>query len=65
MWSNTNGESRATLDPDFSDADLRSAIFNVVQREQLQSALGQVVSLVRPPEDMYYLELQQAGPCTE
>ncbi|MBV8817443.1 MAG: DUF4158 domain-containing protein, partial [Acidobacteriaceae bacterium] len=48
------------LDPDVSDADLRSAIFNVVQREELQSALGQVVSLVRPPEDMYYQELQQA-----
>lgn len=48
------------LNPDISDADLRSAIFNVVQREELQSALGQVVSLVRPPEDMYYQELQQA-----
>jgi hypothetical protein len=41
------------LDADISDTDLRFAIFNVVQREELQSALGQVVSLVRPPEDMY------------
>jgi TnpA family transposase len=51
---------RLVLDPDVSDADLRSAIFNVVQCDELQSALGQVVSIVRPPEDMYYQELQQA-----
>lgn len=51
---------RLVLDPNVSDSDLRSAIFNAVQRDALQSALDQVGSLVRPPEDMYYQELQQA-----
>lgn len=51
---------RLVLDPEISDAELRSAIFNAVQRDQLEAAIGQVDSLVRPPEDMYYQELQQA-----
>lgn len=31
-----------------------------MQRDQLEAAIGQVYSLGRPPEDMYYQELQQA-----
>jgi len=51
---------RLVLDPEISDADVRSAIFNAVQRDQLEAAIVQVDSLIRPPENMYYQELQQA-----
>jgi TnpA family transposase len=48
------------LDPDIPDAELRAAIFKTLQREELESALGQVDTLVRPPDDMYYQELQKS-----
>ena len=51
---------RLVLDPLIPDAELRIAIFKAVQREDLESALGQVDALVRPPEDTYYQELQQS-----
>jgi hypothetical protein len=41
------------LDPDVPDAELRAAIFKALQREKLESALNQVDTLVRPPDDMY------------
>ena len=51
---------RLVLDPLIPDAELRAAIFKAVEREDLESALGQVAALVRPPEDTYYQELQQS-----
>ena len=49
---------RMILDDKVSDADLRSSIFGATTREDLQAAVGQVDSLVRPPEDVYYRELE-------
>jgi hypothetical protein len=37
--------------------ELRGAIFKALKREDLQAALCQVNSIVRPPEDVYYQEL--------
>jgi hypothetical protein len=51
---------RLVLDPLIPDAELRSTIFKAVERDDLESALGRVDSLVRPPEDTYYQELQQS-----
>jgi hypothetical protein len=39
------------------DTELRSAIFKMLEHEQLEAAVNQVDSLVRPPEDVYYREL--------
>ena len=51
---------RLILDSAVPDAELRPAIFKALQREDLEAALKQVDMLVRPPEDMYYKELQQS-----
>lgn len=51
---------RLILDSGIPDADLRAAIFKGLQREDLEAALNQIDALVRPPEDMYYQELQQS-----
>ena len=51
---------RLILDSAVPDAELRMAIFQALQREDLEAALKQVDMLVRPPEDMYYKELQQS-----
>ena len=48
---------RLVLTPDLPDADLRSAIFTALEREELEAAVIQVDSIVRPPEDVYYREL--------
>ncbi|MGA2986948.1 MAG: Tn3 family transposase [Terriglobia bacterium] len=48
---------RLVLDPDLQDAELRSAIFKAVEREELEAAVSQVDSIARPPEDVYYREL--------
>ncbi len=48
---------RLVLDSELQDADLRSAIFKALAREELEAAVSQVDSLVRPPEDVYYREL--------
>jgi TnpA family transposase len=48
---------RLVLDPDLQDAELRSAIFKALEREELEAAVSQVDSIVRPPEDVYYREL--------
>ena len=53
---------RLVLNDELPDADLRAAIFQVFQREELASALQQVDSLVRPPEDVYYQDLQDSYP---
>jgi hypothetical protein len=48
---------RLILNGEVQDAELRSAIFKTLEREQLETAVNQVDSLVRPPEDVYYQEL--------
>ena len=48
---------RLVLNPDLQDAELRSAIFKALEREELEAAVSQVDSIVRPPEDVYYREL--------
>jgi hypothetical protein len=48
---------RLVLDTEVQDAELRSAIFKALEREQLAAVVSQVDSLVRPPEDVYYQEL--------
>ena len=52
--------SRLILDSAVPDAELRAAIFKALQREEIEAALGQVDMLVRPPDDMYYQELQKS-----
>jgi Tn3 transposase DDE domain-containing protein len=49
---------RLVLDEKLSAADLRSSIFAATTKEDLETAVGQVDSLVRPPEDVYYRELE-------
>ena len=51
---------RLILDSAVPDAELRAAIFKALQREDIEAALGQVDLLVRPPDDMYYQELQKS-----
>lgn len=46
------------LDTNVPDAEVRAAVFSTVKRENLEAALSQMESLARPPEDMYYQELQ-------
>ena len=48
---------RLILAPDLQDAGLRSAIFKTLERDELEAAVNQVDSIVRPPEDVYYREL--------
>lgn len=48
---------RLVLDGEVQDTEVRSAIFKMLEREQLEAAVNQVDSLVRPPEDVYYREL--------
>ena len=49
---------RLILDSDVSDAELRPAIFKALNPEALNEAVHQVDNLVRPPEDVYYRELE-------
>ncbi len=51
---------RLILDDELADTELRTAIFNALRREDLQKALSQVDLLVRPPEDVYYQELDDS-----
>lgn len=53
---------RLVLDSGLQDADLRTAIFKATKREELDAAVSQVDSLVRPPEDVYYRELAGSYP---
>lgn len=53
---------RLILDDGVSDSELRAAIFDAFKREDLESALNQIDSIVRPPEDVYYKELQDSYP---
>ena len=48
---------RTVLDSTLADSDLRAILFARIPREELAQALASVESLVRPPDDVYYLEL--------
>ena len=51
---------RVLLDPSLPDSEVRTAVFAFMKREDLEAAVRQVNSLIRPPEDVYYEELQQS-----
>lgn len=51
---------RMILNEEVPDVELRAAIFDALKREDLQSTLDQIDSLVRPAEDVYYQELQES-----
>ena len=48
------------LDTSIPDSALREAVFGKLPREDLELALNQVERLVRPPEDMYFEELEKS-----
>lgn len=48
---------RALLDPALTGSNLRETVFASTPREMLAKALESVDALVRPPDDVYYLEL--------
>jgi TnpA family transposase len=45
------------LDSTLTDSELRATLFAHIPREELAQALERVESLVRPPDDVYYHEL--------
>ena len=49
---------RTVLDPTLADGDLRNTVFARIPREALEQALADVEALVRPPDDVYYRELE-------
>jgi hypothetical protein len=59
---------RMILNEEVPDVELRAAIFDALKREDLQSTLDQIDSLVRPAEDIYWqsipwrVALQQSPP---
>lgn len=48
---------RTLLDPALADRDLRNTVFKLIPRDMLTQALANVDALVRPPDDVYYREL--------
>jgi len=50
---------RLVLHPDVTDEQLRHAIFRSLPPEELETAVVQIEQVARPPEDLYYEELQQ------
>jgi len=50
---------RTLLDPALADDDLRDSVFARISRERLTQALASVDALVRPPNDVYYGELNE------
>lgn len=48
---------RTLLDPALADGDLRDTVFARIPPEVLTQALADVDALVRPPDDVYYREL--------
>ena len=51
---------RLVLDDKLPDAELRTTIFAATPIKTLETAVSQVDSLVRPPEDVYYRELEDS-----
>ena len=49
---------RTVLDLALADGDLRDTVFARIPREVLTQALADVDALVRPPDDVYYRELE-------
>lgn len=50
---------RLILQPEVTDEQLRHAIFCTLPREELETAVTQIEQVARPPENVYYEELQQ------
>jgi len=48
---------RTILDPSLADSDLRKILFGRIPHEELIQALVRVETLVRPPHDVYFSEL--------
>ena len=53
------GVGRLILQPEVTDEQLRHAIFLALPREELATVVTQIEEVARPPEDLYYEELQQ------
>jgi TnpA family transposase len=51
---------RLILDPDIPDTELRTTIFTMTNYEDLEAAIGRVETLARPPDDIYYQELEKS-----
>jgi TnpA family transposase len=49
---------RLILQSEVADDQLRPAIFHALSREDLETAVMQIEQVARPPEDLYYEELQ-------
>ena len=56
----TAGVTRVVLDANVADSEVRQTIFALMERSDLETSVQQIDSLVRPPEDVYYKELQQS-----
>lgn len=48
----------ALMDSALPDVDVRTAAFKIVPRLEIENAMEQVERLMRPPDDIYYQELQ-------
>lgn len=49
---------RMLLDPSLQDGELRERVYAVIGRDALSHALSDVDGLVRPPDDVFYIELE-------
>ena len=49
---------RMLLDPDLPDGELRERVYAAIGRDELAQALNEVRGLVRPPNDVFYTELE-------
>ena len=49
---------RFLLDQNLSDGELRRQVFSKTPHADLQKALDQVTALIRPPDDVFYQELE-------
>ncbi|MGF6604885.1 TnpA family transposase [Paraburkholderia sp. GAS448] len=50
---------RMLLNPELSDSELRTRIYAAIGQDALEQALANVTGLVRPPDDVFYQELQR------
>lgn len=50
--------SKIILDASVADSEVRDAVFKLLSRSDLQASVQQIDDLVRPPQDVYYKELQ-------
>jgi TnpA family transposase len=50
--------SKAVLDPNIPDGEIRDAVFKMMSRSDLQASVQQIDNLVRPPQDVYFKELR-------